>query len=137
MTVETKSITMKKLIIDGEKDDGQFKEGIAVIYVNENKQVVIESDDPQVKADLEKEILPRKGFSVRTPGPPEREKEDKEKGRHSVWVMPQKPGDSLFLEGIQEWTVFHTVDRRFGGYKIFAKLPREFSDEVKAENPKK
>jgi len=114
---------MKKLILYGIKN-GQRKENLATIYVDEKKKVIVETDDPQVKKGLLDAIYDPDApneppvFILRTSGPKEAQEEDKELGRHSTWAKSQRPGDPQFLEAMWDWVKWHAGD--IGGYSIGA-----------------
>lgn len=90
---------------------------LAVVYVDKDKNVVIEADDPAVKADLSKELNNDSAISWRwhttfdTPAG---------KG-YRTYGKSQKPGDRLFLHALADsWALW--ADMQPGGYKVHAEI---------------
>lgn len=123
--------TMEKLKIYGLRDledkDSQ-KIHIATVYVNKDKEVVVEAKDSKVKEDLLKAIyaegnVHRDGypvFFVSGPAPTEelrkKEEEDRKKGKiWGPWITYARPGDPDFLVGLY----FGVEDTLVGDYYIW------------------
>lgn len=61
INLETERKTMKKLKLYGKKEEGESLKLIAAIYVDKDKKVMVEAEDPKVKEDLEREITEATG----------------------------------------------------------------------------
>jgi len=130
---------MEKLKIYGVKDNsGDYneltkkQEHIATVFVDENKKIVVEAEDPKIKKDLLDAIYDPDApdeppvFTIRGGAPTEelrrKEEEERKKGIFKVWATYVRPGDPDFLKGL----FYGVKDRKrkdgwtkFGDYYIW------------------
>ena len=111
--------SLVELNIEGEKD----KKHVATVYVDKDKKVVIEADEPKINEDLLNEIYDPEApneppvFILRVPGPQEEEEKDIREGTRRSWATAQRPGDPKFLEALGDH--LPTGKKKYGDYYIF------------------
>ena len=121
--ISERKITGEKLEFFGRKlSDRQH---IATVYVDENKKVIVEAEDPKVKEDLLNAIYDPDApdepptFILKGPAPTEElRKKEREEGKESLWATGVKPGDPEFLEGLY-YGIRAGSRRKFGDYYVY------------------
>jgi len=109
-TITERKITGKRLEFYGRK--WSDPKHIATVYVDKDKKVVVETEDPKIKEDLLNAIFAegnvdkdgRPVFRIKS-GPPteelkRKEEEERKRGKFSYWVSYVRPGDPDFLTGL-------------------------------------
>lgn len=90
-------------------------EFLGFVYVDENNNVVLDIENPEVKKDLSKLINNQSKFGIKR-----RERKRDEQGEVVMMrtlIFEQRPGDPYFLDAIEEsW--HHYQKEEFGGYII-------------------
>jgi len=122
--------TMRKLKFYGIKDTREEEKDsrhIATVYVDENKKVIVESEDPKVKEDLLKAIYDPDApdeptvFIIRGGAPTEelrkQEEEERKQGKYKTWMSAQRPGDPDFLEALCDEV--RSLSKKYGDYYLF------------------
>lgn len=98
------------------------RQHIATVYVDKEKKIIVEAEDPKVKEDLLKAIYWRGReevpvFIIHTSGPPEEQEKDRKEGVSRLWAKAQRPGDPDFLEALCEKAL--SLSKKYGDYYLF------------------
>ncbi len=105
----------------------KLRELLGFVYVDENNNVVLDIENPEVKEDLAKLINNQSMFGIKR-----RERKRDEQGEVVMMrtlIFEQRPGDLYFLDAIGEF-LFHCRKEEFGGYIISAGVIDEHGNYI-------